>query len=50
MNTTLCNHGYKIKKKDLTMKEIKEIKNDLTVNPFVFNDFGDRYFSAGLWS
>ena len=24
------------------MKEIKEIKNDLTVNPFVFNDFGDK--------
>ena len=42
METSLSNHGYKLKKKDLSTKEIKEIKNDLTVNPFTFNDFGDK--------
>ena len=42
IETSLSNHGYKLKKKDLSTKEIKEIKNDLTVNPFTFNDFGDK--------
>ena len=42
LETSLSNHGYKIKKKDLNTKEIKEIKNDLTVNPFTFNDFGNK--------
>lgn len=42
MNTTLSNYGYKIKKKEIDTKQLKEIKKDLTVNPFVFNDFGDK--------
>ena len=42
METTLSNNGYKIKKKNLQLSEIKEIKKDLTVNPFVYGDFGDK--------
>ena len=42
LESSLSNNGYKIKKKDLSMRQIKQIKNDLTVNPFVFNDFGDK--------
>jgi len=42
METTLSNHGYKIKKKELGLSKLKEIKKDLTMNPFVFNDFGDK--------
>ena len=37
MNTVLSNTGYKIKKKDLTTKEIKDIKDELNVQPYTFN-------------
>ncbi len=39
---TLSNNGYKIKKKELNPELIKEIRNDLTVNPFTYGDFGDK--------
>ena len=41
-STSLSNHGYKIKKQDFNLKELTEIKKDLTVSPFVFNDFGEK--------
>jgi len=41
VNTTLLRHGYKIKKKELTIKELKEMKKELTANPFVVGDFGN---------
>jgi superfamily II DNA or RNA helicase len=41
VETTLSRNGYKIKKSELTQKELKDIKKDLTVNPFVVGDFGN---------
>src|SRR5210317_660851 len=41
VETTLSRNGYKIKKCELTQKELKDIKNDLTVNPYVVGDFGN---------
>ena len=41
VHTTLSRNGYKIKKCELSIKELKEIKKDLTVNPFVVGDFGN---------
>ena len=34
MNSILCNQGYIINKKDLSEKQLKEIKNELKVKPF----------------
>jgi len=42
METTLSNNGYKIKKKNLKLTELKQIKKDLSVNPYVYGDFGDK--------
>ena len=39
--TTLSRNGYKIKKNELSQKELKDIKKDLTVNPYVVGDFGN---------
>ena len=53
IKTILSRNGYKIKKADLDMKTLKEIKKDLTVNPFVVGDFGntsDKRFSLFLES
>jgi len=41
VQTTLSRHGYKIKKSELSSNELKEIKNDLTANPYVVGDFGN---------
>jgi len=41
VHTTLLRSGYKIKKSELSIKELKEIKKDLTANPFVVGDFGN---------
>ena len=41
VKTILSRNGYKIKKNELSVKELKEIKKDLTVNPFVVGDFGN---------
>ena len=41
VNTTLSRNGYKIKKSELSQKELKDIKKDLTVNPYVVGDFGN---------
>ena len=41
VKTILSNNGYKIKKNELSIRELKEIKKELTVNPFVVGDFGD---------
>ena len=39
--TTLSRNGYKIKKTELTINDLKDIKKDLTVNPYVVGDFGN---------
>ena len=41
IKTILSRNGYKIKKSELSIKTLKEIKKDLTVNPFVIGDFGN---------
>jgi len=41
VNTTLSRNGYKIKKCELSQKELKTLKTDLTVNPYVVGDFGN---------
>tara|TARA_A200000113_G_scaffold80138_1_gene71208 strand:+ start:26 stop:1477 length:1452 start_codon:yes stop_codon:yes gene_type:complete len=41
VHTTLSRNGYKIKKNELSQRELKDIKNDLTVNPYVVGDFGN---------
>jgi len=41
VQTTLSRNGYKIKKSELSINELKDIKKDLTVNPFVVGDFGN---------
>jgi superfamily II DNA or RNA helicase len=41
IKTVLSRNGYKIKKNELSIKDLKEIKKDLTVNPFVVGDFGN---------
>jgi len=41
VNTTLSRNGYKIKKSDLSSNQLKTIKCDLTVNPYVVGDFGN---------
>ena len=41
VKTILSSNGYKIKKNELSIHELKEIKKELTVNPFVIGDFGD---------
>ena len=41
IHTTLSRNGYKIKKNELSQKELKDIKKDLTVNPYVVGDFGN---------
>ena len=41
VHTTLLRSGYKIKKSELSIKELKDIKKDLTANPFVVGDFGN---------
>jgi superfamily II DNA or RNA helicase len=41
VHTILSRNGYKIKKCELSQKELKDIKNDLTVNPYVVGDFGN---------
>ena len=38
----LSRNGYKIKKNELDLNILKEIKNELTVNPFTYGDFGDK--------
>ena len=42
MNKILSNNGYKIKKDEHESSIIKEIKKDLTVNPFIYGEFGDK--------
>ncbi len=42
MNSSLSRNGYKIKKLNTDLSVIKEVKKDLTVNPFSFGDFGDK--------
>ena len=41
VKTILSRNGYKIKKSEIDIKILKEIKNDLTVNPFIVGDFGN---------
>ena len=38
----VSNYGYKIKKNETKSSLIKEIKKELTVNPFTYGDFGDK--------
>ena len=41
IKTILSRNGYKIKNSELNIKTLKEMKKDLTVNPFVIGDFGN---------
>ena len=51
--TKLSRNGYIIRKSDYTLKEIKDIKTDLTVKPFSYGDIGngqERKFNVYLES
>ena len=37
----LSNHGYIIRKKNYTIDTIKDVRDDLTVKPYVLDDFGN---------
>ena len=52
MNTSLSKNGYKIKKKEIDPKKIKEIKEELNVKPYVFNktQINDSHFQVYLES
>ena len=51
VKTILSRHGYKIKKSELDLKMIKDIKKELTVNPFLIGDFKtEKKFSLFLES
>ena len=39
MESVLSKNGYKIKKKSLSPKSLKELKDELAVKPFVYNDY-----------
>ena len=41
MESVLSKNGYKIKKKSLTPKSLKSLKDDLSVKPFVYNDYNN---------
>ena len=41
MDSTLSKNGYKIKKKSLSPKSLKELKDELNVKPFVYNDYNN---------
>ena len=41
MESILSKNGYKIKKKSLSPKSLKELKNELSVKPFVYNDYNN---------
>ena len=36
----LSKKGYALKKKELTKEQIKKIRKDLTVKPFIHQDYG----------
>ena len=41
MESVLSKNGYKIKKKSLTPKSLKSLKDELSVKPFVYNDYNN---------
>ena len=41
MESMLSKNGYKIKKKSLTPKSLKSLKDELSVKPFVYNDYNN---------
>ena len=41
MESILSKNGYKIKKKSLTPKSLKNLKDELSVKPFVYNDYNN---------
>ena len=41
MESVLSKNGYKIKKKSLSPKSLKELKDELNVKPFVYNDYNN---------
>jgi len=41
VKTVLSRNGYKIKKTEISTKELKDLKSELTVNPYVVGDFGN---------
>ena len=42
MTYSLSRNGYKVKKSEVGLSLVKEIKKDLTVNPFTYGDFGEK--------
>jgi len=41
MESILSKNGYKIRKKSLSPKSLKELKDELSVKPFVYNDYNN---------
>ena len=41
MESILSKNGYKIKKKTLSPRSLKELKDELAVKPFVYNDYNN---------
>jgi superfamily II DNA or RNA helicase len=41
MESILSKNGYKIKKKSLTPKSLKSLKDELSVKPYVYNDYNN---------
>ena len=41
MESILSKNGYKIKKKSLSPKSLKQLKDELNVKPFVYNDYNN---------
>ena len=39
IQSVLSKNGYKIKKKSLTPRSLKSLKDELSVKPFVYNDY-----------
>ena len=41
MESILSKNGYKIKKKSLSPKSLKSLKDELSVKPYVYNDYNN---------
>jgi len=42
METSISSYGYKIKKKDLNLKQIEKIKKDLMIIPFIYDPVNNK--------
>jgi superfamily II DNA or RNA helicase len=42
MDTSISSYGYKIKKKDLNLKQIEKIRKDLMITPFIYDPVNNK--------